>query len=221
MLKLNHVEIVIEWDIWSIDSIDPMPVSCQPQPLPSLIETSIRLVRSSSSDSLTVTAGIHHGKVESWELFLRFFPWGCIPPPKKKRELKPPIFWWMTYSKSGVTDKKNNHLTRQWIFCLLKSVRLGLRSRPNHGFHMYIYIYVIYVHISQPPGNSAWQMFFLYWSSTVYVAFIGHPETICRLSNFDQMTTIYHLQHVEGMHPWWVNLRFPQPGRLEMAQKYL
>lgn len=106
MLKLNHVEIVIEWDIWSIDSIDPMPVSWQPQPLPSLIETSIRLVRSSSSDSLNSNCWDTSWK--GWILgtfFTIFCRWGCIhPPPQKKRELKPPIFvGWLTASQGSQT----------------------------------------------------------------------------------------------------------------------
>ena len=111
--------------------------------------------------------------------FFTIFSMRMHPPPKKKKQKKgtEPTIFWMTYSKSGVTDKKptisqGNGFFAYWNPC-------GLAWGPGQIMDSICFINMSY----QPTSRklSLAHVYTLYWSSTAYMAFIGDPETSCRL----------------------------------------
>lgn len=104
--------------------------------------------------------------------------------PKKKTKQKKgtettQFCWWLTASQgSQITPNQPFHKAMDFLPIEIRAAWPEVQAK---SWIPYVLLICHKSHISQPPGNSAWQMFFLYWSSTVYSAFIGDPETSCRL----------------------------------------
>ena len=134
--------------------------------------------------------------------FYDFFHEDASPPKKKKKTKKgnwTTIFGWLTASQGSQIKNQPFHKAMDFLPIEIRA------AWPEVQAKSWIPYVLLICHISQPPGNSAWHMYILSTDQAplTCIHWRSWNKLQITVSNFDQMTTIYHLQNVEAMHPWW------------------